>query len=124
MNELLKALYDSFIAGFHLAWRLSNELNMYEKTRPMLTPRTVASMDAFIAEENEGGRKMAAYTFEEIFNGNKYSVMSEVVKELLLSGPYESAEDEQTAIEMVYVKHTILVLREMEKNGDTVKLIP
>lgn len=63
---------------------------------------------------------MAAYTLEEIFNGNKYSVMSEVVKEILLSGPYESAEDEQTAIEMVYVKHTILVLREMEKNGDTI----
>ena len=43
---------------------------------------------------------MAAYTVEEIFNGSKYSVMSEVVKEILLSGPYESVEDEQTAIEM------------------------
>ena len=44
---------DSFIAGFRLAWRLSNELNMYEKTRPMLTPREgVAGMDAFIADEN------------------------------------------------------------------------
>ena len=57
---------------------------------------------------------MAAYTVEEIFNGNKYSVMSEVVKEILFSGPYESKADEQTAIEMAYV----LVLREMEKNGD------
>ena len=44
---------DSFIAGFHLAWRLSNELNMYEKTRPMLTPREMAAgMDAFIDDEN------------------------------------------------------------------------
>ena len=44
---------DSFIAGFRLAWRLSCELNMYEKTRPMLTPREmVAGMDAFIADEN------------------------------------------------------------------------
>ena len=44
---------DSFIAGFRLAWRLSNELNMYEKTRPMLTPREgSAGMDAFIADEN------------------------------------------------------------------------
>ena len=44
---------DSFIAGFRLAWRLSNELNMYEKTRPMLTPRNgVASRDAFIDDEN------------------------------------------------------------------------
>ena len=44
---------DSFISGFRLAWRLSNELNMYEKTRPMLTPREgVAGMDAFIDDEN------------------------------------------------------------------------
>ena len=63
---------------------------------------------------------MAAYTIEEIFNGNKYSVMSEVVKEILRSGPYESAEDEQTAIEMAYVKHTVLVLEKMQCNGDTV----
>ena len=63
---------------------------------------------------------MAAYTVEEIYNGNKYSVMSEVVKDILLAGPYESAEDEQTAIEMAYVKHTILVLRDMQKKGDTV----
>ena len=44
---------DSFIAGFCLAWRLSNELNMYEKTRPMLTSKEGgAGMDAFIADEN------------------------------------------------------------------------
>ena len=44
---------DSFIAGFRLAWRLSNELHMYEKTRPMLTPREmVAGMDAFIHDKN------------------------------------------------------------------------
>ena len=66
---------------------------------------------------------MATYTVEEIFNGDKYSVMSEVVKEILFSGPYESKADEQTAIEMAYVKHTILVLRVMEKNGDTVSAL-
>lgn len=43
---------DSFITGFRLAWRLSNELNMYEKTRLMMTSREmVASMDAFIDDE-------------------------------------------------------------------------
>lgn len=65
---------------------------------------------------------MAAYTIEEIFNGNKYSVMSEVVKEILFSGPYDSAEDEQTAIELAYVKHTVLVLEKMQCNGDTVTI--
>ena len=45
---------DSFISGFRLAWRLSNELNMYEKTRPMLTPRDgIAGKDAFhISDES------------------------------------------------------------------------
>lgn len=28
---------DSFIAGFRLAWKLSQELNMYEKERPVST---------------------------------------------------------------------------------------
>ena len=37
MNEMLKALYDSFIAGFRLAWKMSNELNIYEKEHPIST---------------------------------------------------------------------------------------
>ena len=28
---------DSFIAGFHLAWKLSQELNIYEKRHPLST---------------------------------------------------------------------------------------
>lgn len=45
---------DSFITGFRLAWQLSNELNTYEKTRPLLAPREVAGMDAFeISEKTE-----------------------------------------------------------------------
>jgi len=28
---------DSFIAGFRLAWRLGQELNMYDQERPVLT---------------------------------------------------------------------------------------
>lgn len=43
---------DSFVADFGLAWRPSNKLNMCEKTRPMLTPRAVAGMDAFVDGEN------------------------------------------------------------------------
>ena len=39
---------DSFIAGFRLAWRLSNELNLYEKMHPMLAIREIAGMGAFI----------------------------------------------------------------------------
>ena len=42
---------DSFIAGFRLAWQLSNELNMYEKTRPVLTTQEFVGMDAFITSD-------------------------------------------------------------------------
>ena len=67
---------------------------------------------------------MAAYTIKELYNGeNDYCIMSRVSVELMFSGPYKTKEDEDTAIEMAYVKHTILVLREMERNGDTVGLM-
>lgn len=37
MNKTLTALYDSFVCGFRLAWRLANELNSYpENGRPTL----------------------------------------------------------------------------------------
>ena len=40
---------DSFISGFRLGWQLSNELNMYEKTRLVMTPEDSAIIDAFLA---------------------------------------------------------------------------
>ena len=39
---------DSFITGFRLGWQLSNELNMYEKTRLMMAPEDSAIIDAFL----------------------------------------------------------------------------
>ena len=39
---------DSFITGLHLGWQLSNELNMYEKTRLVMTPEDSAIIDAFL----------------------------------------------------------------------------
>ena len=44
---------DGFISGFCLAWRLSNELNMYKRTRPMLTPREMdVGVNAFSHDKN------------------------------------------------------------------------
>ena len=39
---------DSFITGLRLGWQLSNELNMYEKTRLVMTPEDSAIIDAFL----------------------------------------------------------------------------
>lgn len=55
MNELLKALYDSFIAGFQLAWQLANELNIREKQHPIMTGKSVRSDAVAISEDTEGG---------------------------------------------------------------------
>ena len=40
---------DSFITGLRLGCQLSNELNMYEKTRLVMTPEDSAIIDAFLA---------------------------------------------------------------------------
>ena len=42
---------DSFIAGFRLAWRLSNELNAHEQMRPMQAPGMSAGQDVFTASD-------------------------------------------------------------------------
>ena len=39
---------DSFITGLRLGWQLNNELNMYEKTRLVMTPEDSAIIDAFL----------------------------------------------------------------------------
>ena len=45
---------DSFISGFQLAWRLSNELNIREKQHPIMTRKSVRSDAVAILEETEG----------------------------------------------------------------------
>ena len=62
---------------------------------------------------------MAQITTEQIFNGEKYDVMSEVISEYLKNGrPKEY--DERTWIELLIVKHSINAAHKMQKEGDTV----
>ena len=62
---------------------------------------------------------MAQLTIEQIYNGKKYDVMSEVLSEYLKNGrPKEY--DERTWIELLIVKHSINVAYKMQKEGDTV----
>ncbi len=49
---------DSFIAGFQLAWRLANELNIREKQHPIMTRKPVRSDAVVISEGNEGEREI------------------------------------------------------------------
>ena len=62
---------------------------------------------------------MAQLTIEQIYNGKRYDVMSEVVSKYLKNGrPKEY--DERTWIELLIVKHSINAACKMQKEGDTV----
>ena len=60
---------------------------------------------------------MAQLTIEQIYNGTKYDVMSEVLSEYLKNGrPKEY--DERTWIELLIVKHSVNAAYKMQKEGD------
>ena len=62
---------------------------------------------------------MAQLTIEQIYNGKKYDVMSEVLSEYLKNGrPKEY--DERTWIELLIVKHSFNAAYKMQNEGDTV----
>lgn len=62
---------------------------------------------------------MAQLTIEQIYNGAKYDIMSEVLSEYLRNGrPKEY--DERTWIELLIVKHSVNAAYKMQKEDDTV----
>ena len=62
---------------------------------------------------------MAQITIEQIYNGKKYDVMSEVLSEYL-KNERPKKYDERTWIELLIVKHSINTAYKMQKEGDTV----
>ena len=62
---------------------------------------------------------MAQITVEEVYNGTKYEVMSAAVAEYLKNGrPAEY--DEQTWMDMLLVKHTLIAADKMKIEGDSI----
>lgn len=62
---------------------------------------------------------MAQISIAEIYNGEKYGVMSAAVAEYLKDGrPAEY--DERTWLEMLLVKHALMAAEKMKNEGDTV----
>jgi hypothetical protein len=61
---------------------------------------------------------MAQITIEEVYRGEKYGVMGQVVKDLFEHGL--DGEDLQTTIELLIIKHTLIVAERMKKEGDFV----
>ena len=62
---------------------------------------------------------MARITVEDIYNGAKYDVMSAAMAEYLRNGrPAEY--DERTWMEMLIVKHALIVADKMRNEGDSI----
>ena len=62
---------------------------------------------------------MARFTVEEVYNGEKYGVMSAAMAEYLRDGrPAEY--DERTWVEMLIVKHALIAADKMRNEGDSI----
>ena len=62
---------------------------------------------------------MARMTVEEIYRGEKYNVMSAATANYLMNGR-PSEYDEQTWLDILLVKHTLIAAEKMKNEGDTV----
>ena len=64
---------------------------------------------------------MAKYTLEEIMYGDKYGIESAVVAEVFkMVQQGMSAKEIKEKINMLYVKHTLLVAKKMYDEGDCI----
>lgn len=67
----------------------------------------------------KGGANMARITVEEVYNGEKYDVMSAATVEYLTNGrPAEY--DERTWVDMLIVKHALIAADKMKLEGDSI----
>lgn len=62
---------------------------------------------------------MPRMTVEEIYRGEKYSVMGAATADYLMNGR-PSEYDERTWLEMLLVKHALIAAEKMKNDGDTV----
>ena len=62
---------------------------------------------------------MARITIEEVYRGEKYSVMSAAMAEYLSNG-HPAEYDERTWVEMLIVKHALIAADKMKLEGDSI----
>ena len=62
---------------------------------------------------------MARITVEEVYNGEKYGVMSAAMAEYLTNGRL-AEYDERTWLEMLIVKHALIAADKMKLEGDSI----
>ena len=61
---------------------------------------------------------MAKITVKELYYGERYGVMGEVFKAMLLAP--DKTVDEQTRLELEIVRQTLIAAEKMKQNGDCI----
>ena len=65
---------------------------------------------------------MARLTIQEIYNGKKYNIYKDAMEEYISKGrPCQISE--RTWIDMLIVKHTLIVAEKMKKEGDSTSVM-
>ena len=63
---------------------------------------------------------MAKITIEELFYGDEYGVMGQVIKSLLENPPKDVTTDLIAYCELEIVRQTLIAVEKMKKNGDCI----
>ena len=63
---------------------------------------------------------MARFTIKELYYGDKYCIMGEVVKVIMQNPNWENAEDLDTIRELEIIRQTLIAAEKMKYNGDCV----
>ena len=63
---------------------------------------------------------MAKYTIEELYHGDKYSILSAVGTKSIRSGIDPRTADGQTWLEMELIRQTFIKAEKMKQNGDCI----
>ena len=63
---------------------------------------------------------MAKLTVKQLYYGDKYGVMGQVIKSLLQNPPPTVTIDSNTYRELEIVRQTLIAVEKMKKNGDCI----
>ena len=63
---------------------------------------------------------MARFTIKELYYGDKYGIMGEVIKAIMQNPNWENAEDLDTIRELEIIRQTLIAAEKMKQNGDCI----
>ena len=63
---------------------------------------------------------MARVTIKELYYGDKYCIMGEVVKAIMQNPNWDNAEDLDIIRELEIIRQTLIVAEKMKYNGDCI----